>query len=242
MPEDLGKQIAPIRAVAEALGWPCIEVQGMEADDVIGTLTKHATERGVDSIVSTGDKDLAQLVNDHVIWYNTMSGDKLSPQGVKEKFGVSPDRIIDYLALMGDTVDNVPGVEKGGPKTAAKWIAEYGSLDGVIANAANIKGVVGENLRKALDWLPTGRMLVTVKCDVPLPFDFDTMHHKERDTAKLDQLYEQFGFKGMRAALAKSAGLALAPEAESSADTSATAVFKQADKDASATRWSSGEA
>ncbi len=244
MPEDLGKQIAPIREVAEALGWPCVEVAGMEADDVIGTLTKHATARGVDSIISTGDKDLAQLVNDSVIWYNTMSGDKLSPQGVKEKFGVLPDRIIDYLALMGDTVDNVPGVEKVGPKTAAKWIAEYGSLDGVIANAANIKGVVGENLRKALDWLPTGRVLVTVKCDVPLPFDFDTIDHKERDVARLDKLYEQFGFKGMRAALHKGAPSQtgnVISNPDSAGEESASAVFKQADKDASATRWSSGE-
>ena len=244
MPEDLGKQIAPIREVAEALGWPCVEVAGMEADDVIGTLTKHATARGVNSIISTGDKDLAQLVNDSVIWYNTMSGDKLSPQGVKEKFGVLPERIIDYLALMGDTVDNVPGVEKVGPKTAAKWIAEYGSLDGVMANAANIKGVVGENLRKALDWLPTGRVLVTVKCDVPLPFDFDTIGHKERDVARLDKLYEQFGFKGMRAALHKGAppqtGTVIS-NPDSSGEKSASAVFKQADKDASATRWSSGE-
>ena len=239
MPEDLAHQIGHIREVAEALGWPCIEVAGMEADDVIGTLTKHAVARGVDTIISTGDKDLAQLIEDGVLWYNTMSNEKLGVVGITEKFGVPPNRIIDYLALMGDTVDNVPGVEKVGPTTAAKWIAEYGSLDGVMANAANIKGVVGENLRKALEWLPTGRVLVTVKCDVPLPFDFDTIDHKERDIAKLDKLYEHFGFKGMRAALHKGAGPHpnLPPQAGEGAD---SAVFKQAEKDSGAARWSAG--
>ena len=242
MPEDLGKQIAPIREVAEALGWPCIEVAGMEADDVIGTLTKHALARGVDTIISTGDKDLAQLIEDGVLWYNTMSNEKLGVQGITEKFGVPPNRIIDYLALMGDTVDNVPGVEKVGPKTAAKWIAEYGSLDGVMANAANIKGVVGENLRKALDWLPTGRVLVTVKCDVPLAFDFDTIDHKERDIAKLDRLYEGFGFKGMRAALHKPSANSPQPFTGEGAEGGRRedTVFKQAEKDSGAARWSAG--
>lgn len=266
MPEDLAHQIGHIREVAEALGWPCIEVPGMEADDVIGTLTRHAVARGVQTIISTGDKDLAQLIEEGVLWYNTMSGEKLGVAGITEKFGVPPNRIIDYLALMGDNVDNVPGVEKVGPKTAAKWIAEYGSLDGVIANAANIKGVVGENLRKALDWLPTGRVLVTVKCDVPLDFDFDTIDHKARDIAKLDALYESFGFKSMRAALHKDASplLQSAPSAASEGRSAGTehaprnphftpnplpqtgeganqAVFKQAAKDTGASRWSSGE-
>ena len=146
MPEDLGKQIAPIRELAEALGWPCVVVDGMEADDIIGTLSKHATARGVETIIGTGDKDLAQLVDESVVLVNTMSNETLDIEGVKNKFGVPPDRIIDYLTLMGDTVDNVPGVEKVGPKTAAKWIAEYGSLDGVIANAANIKVRLQANL------------------------------------------------------------------------------------------------
>ena len=251
MPDDLGRQIAPIREVAEALGWPCVEVAGMEADDVIGTLTRHAVKRGVETIISTGDKDLAQLVEDGVLWYNTMSNERLGVAGITEKFGVPPDRIIDYLALMGDNVDNVPGVEKVGPKTAAKWIAEYGSLDGVIANAANIKGVVGENLRRALDWLPTGRTLVTLKCDVPLPFDFDTIGHKERDIAKLDKLYEHFGFKGMRAALHKgdtnsgtNSPLPVSREAHLGnveGGRGEAPVFKQAEKDTGAARWSAGE-
>lgn len=231
MPEELAAQMVPLRETIEALGWPCVMVDGVEADDVIGTLTKHATARGVSTIVSTGDKDLAQLVDEGVTWYNTMSNEKLDVAGVKEKFGVPPDRIIDYLALMGDAVDNVPGVEKVGPKTAAKWLAEYDSLDGVMANAANIKGVVGENLRKALDWLPTARELVTVKCDVPLPLEFDQLAYKAPDAAKLDKLYEGFGFRGLRAAL----GVAKTVETPDS-----TPVFKQAQKDASATRWSAG--
>ncbi|MBL8510785.1 MAG: DNA polymerase I [Betaproteobacteria bacterium] len=235
MPEDLAAQLAPMREVIEALGWPCVVVDGMEADDVIGTLAAHASARGVKSVISTGDKDLAQLVNEQVTLINTMSNERLDINGVKEKFGVPPDRIIDYLALMGDTVDNVPGVDKVGPKTAAKWIAEYGSLDGVMAQAGSIKGVVGENLRKALDWLPTGRALVTVKCDVPLDFDFDDLGFKAIDVEKLDALYERFGFRSLRAALR--AGNSAAPEAAPKAGKEA-AVFKQADKDASAVRWS----
>ncbi len=239
MPDDLRSQIPHIRETAEALGWPCILIPGMEADDVIGTLTKHAVARGVETIISTGDKDLAQLIEDGVYWYNTMSNEKLGVAGITEKFGVPPNRIVDYLTLMGDSVDNVPGVDKVGPKTAAKLIAEYGSLDGIIANADKIKGVVGENLRKALDWLPTGKTLVTVKCDVPLDFDFDTIDHKERDVAKLDSLYESYGFKSMRAALHKGKG---GESAGASGDAAQGAVFKQAAKDTGATRWSSGTA
>jgi DNA polymerase I len=232
MPEDLAAQLPALRETIEALGWPCVVVDGVEADDVIGTLARHASARGVKTMVSTGDKDLAQLVNEQVTLVNTMSNERLDIEGVKTKFGVPPDRIIDYLALMGDTVDNVPGVEKVGPKTAAKWIAEYGSLDGVMTNATNIKGVVGENLRKALDWLPTGRILVTVKCDVPLAIEFDELGYKPADVEKLDALFEKFGFKGMRAALGKTS------KTETAAENS---VFKQADKDATASRWSSGE-
>jgi DNA polymerase I len=238
MPEDLRAQIEPIREAAEALGWPCVVVDGFEADDVIGTLSKHAADRGVKTVISTGDKDLAQLVNEKVMLVNTMSNERLGIEGVKEKYGVPPDRIIDYLALMGDTVDNVPGVDKVGPKTAAKWIAEYGSLDGVVANANNIKGVVGENLKKALDFLPLGRELVTVKCDVPLPFDFDNLGFRHPDVPKLDVLYERFGFKSMRAELQK--GAEAKPEAGAN-EAAADSVFKQADKDATASRWSSGE-
>jgi DNA polymerase-1 len=168
MPDDLRAQIDPIHEVVRLLGWPVLEVPGVEADDVIGTLAREAAASGHRVVISTGDKDLAQLVTPHVSLYNTMSGEWLDEAGVMAKFGVPPERIVDYLTLMGDTVDNVPGVEKVGPKTAAKWIAEHGSLDGVIAAAGAIKGVAGENLRKALDWLPTGRRLVTVKLDCDL--------------------------------------------------------------------------
>jgi DNA polymerase-1 len=181
MPEPLAVQIEPMIETIRALGWPVVVVDGVEADDVIGTLVRAASARGWDSVISTGDKDLTQLVDDSVLWVNTMSGDKLDPAGVKAKFGVPPDRIIDYLALMGDAVDNVPGVDKVGPKTACKLIEQYGSLENVIAHADEVKGVVGENLRKAAGWLPTGRKLVTVKTDVALPFEMESLQDKGAD-------------------------------------------------------------
>ena len=168
MPDDLSLQIDPIHEVVRLLGWPVLEVPGVEADDVIGTLACAAAKSGHHVVISTGDKDLAQLVTPQIMLINTMSGEQLDVEGVIAKFGVPPERIIDYLTLVGDSVDNVPGVEKVGPKTAAKWIGEHGSLDGVIANADKIKGVAGDNLRKALDWLPMGRKLVTVKVDCDL--------------------------------------------------------------------------
>ena len=168
MPEDLARQIEPIHEVVRALGWPILMVEGIEADDVIGTLACEATGRGMKTIVSTGDKDLAQLVNDQVTLVNTMSNETLDRAGVIAKFGVPPEGIIDYLTLVGDTVDNVPGVDKVGPKTAVKWLTQYGNLDGVLAHAAEIGGVVGENLRRALEWLPLSRQLVTVRCDCDL--------------------------------------------------------------------------
>jgi len=235
IPEDLAAQIAPLKEAIAALGWPVVVVDGVEADDVIGTLAAHASARDVDTVISTGDKDLAQLVDDKVTLVNTMSNEKLDRAGVAAKFGVPPERIVDYLALMGDSVDNVPGVEKVGPKTAAKWIAEYGSLDGVVANAATIKGVVGENLRKALDWLPTGRVLVTVKRDVELPIDFDALSFAEQDQEQLAGLYERFGFKSLREALFRS---------DSGKDAGVvrkeSAVHAQGRRDSDAARWSTG--
>ncbi len=235
IPEDLAAQIAPLKEAIAALGWPIVTVDGFEADDVIGTLAAHASARGVETVISTGDKDLAQLVDGNVTLVNTMSNEKLDSAGVQQKFGVPPERIVDYLALMGDAVDNVPGVEKVGPKTAVKWIAEYGSLDGVIANANNIKGVVGENLRKALDWLPTGRVLVTVKRDVALPLDFDALSFIAPNNEQLDGLYARFGFKSLREALTRAdAGK------ESSDVREESAVHAQGRKDSNAVRWSSG--
>ena len=169
MPEDMVRQIEPIHTGIAASGWPILMVDGVEADDVIGTLARQAAAQGIKVVISTGDKDLAQLVDPLITLVNTMSNETLDEAGVLAKFGVPPERIVDYLTLVGDTADNVPGVAKVGPKTAIKWLAQYGSLDGVIAAAADIGGVVGENLRNALDFLPLGRKLVTVRCDLDLP-------------------------------------------------------------------------
>ncbi len=214
MPEDLAAQIEPIHALVRALGWPLLMVDGVEADDVIGTLTTRASSEGMRAVVSTGDKDLAQLVDPNVSLVNTMSNEVLDEAGVLAKFGVPPARIVDYFALVGDSVDNVPGVEKVGPKTAAKWIQQYGSLDDIVRNAADIGGVVGENLRKTLDWLPLGRKLLTVKCDVELPFALETLAPQSEDTAALGQWFERMGFKTWLQEL-KSSALADPATAES---------------------------
>ena len=195
MPDELGQQIAPLMEAIHALGLPLLQIEGVEADDVIGTLARQAEGAGISTVVSTGDKDLAQLVSEHVTLVNTMSGERLDPAGVEAKFGVPPSRMLDYLALVGDAVDNVPGVDKVGPKTAVKWLQQYGSLDGVVANAAQIKGVVGDNLRKSLDWLPKAKTLVTVKCDVALPLRPEDLAPQPRYEAKLAELFARFGFR-----------------------------------------------
>ena len=198
MPEDLVKQIEPIHAMVKALGWPVLMVSGVEADDVIGTLACQATQAGWDTIISTGDKDLAQLVNPSVTLINTMTNEKLDIEGVKEKFGVPPELIVDYLSIIGDAVDNVPGVPKAGPKTANKWLAEFGNLDNLIANADQVKGVVGENLRASLDWLPQARQLITVKTDCDLSPHLpglDDLHAKSEDAPLLRELFERYAFK-----------------------------------------------
>ncbi len=237
MPDALREQIAPIHEVVRLLGWPILEVPGIEADDAIGTLARVAAESGHSVIVSTGDKDLAQLVTQDVTLINTMSNETLDVAGVQAKFGVPPDRIIDYLTLMGDAVDNVPGVDKVGPKTAAKWIAEYGSLDGVIANADKIKGVAGENLRKALDWLPMGRKLVTVKLDcdlaghVPQWPALDALALKEVDKAGLQDFYTRNGFKTW---LKELTGETAAPAAKAKPATASGDLFADAPAPSSA--------
>jgi DNA polymerase I len=194
MPEALAAQIEPLKEAAAALGWPVLAVEGVEADDVIATLAEQAKRLGWRTVISTGDKDLAQLVDGNVTLVNTMTNETLDAEGVRQKFGVAPERIVDYLALTGDAVDNVPGVDKVGPKTAAKWIQQYGSLDEVMARAGEIGGAVGENLRKALDWLPKGRRLLTVKRDVGLPVSPEDLDGRS-DEAKLRALYERFGFR-----------------------------------------------
>jgi DNA polymerase I len=201
MPEPLVQQIEPIHEVVRLLGWPVLVVPGIEADDAIGTLARVAAESGHQVVISTGDKDLAQLVNAQVTLINTMSNERLDAAGVMAKFGVPPERIVDYLTLMGDAVDNVPGVEKVGPKTAARWIAEHGSLQGVIDAADGIKGAVGENLRRVLDWLPTAQRLVTVRLDcdlaghVPGWPGLDALALKPADREALRAFYARYGFK-----------------------------------------------
>ncbi|MDR2926373.1 MAG: DNA polymerase I [Azoarcus sp.] len=195
MPDDLVAQVAPLHEAVRAEGWPLLSVAGVEADDVIGTLARLAGERGWETVISTGDKDLTQLVRPGVLWVNTMSGEALDEAGVEARFGVLPSRIVDYLALVGDAVDNVPGVEKCGPKTAAKWLAEYGSLDNLMARADEMGGKAGENLRGHLDFLPLARRLVTVDTHVALPCGLDELAPREPDLQALAALYERFEFK-----------------------------------------------
>jgi len=195
MPDDLSAQVEPMLAIVGALGFPILRVPGVEADDVIGTLAVQAQALGIEVLVSTGDKDMAQLVSPHVTLINTMSNTVMDGDGVMAKFGVRPDQIVDFLTLTGDTVDNVPGVSKCGPKTAAKWLAEYGTLDGVIANAAKVGGKIGECLRDALPLLPLSRELVTIKTDVPLEFGPTDLAQRPADTAQLRELYTRYEFK-----------------------------------------------
>jgi DNA polymerase-1 len=195
MPDDLSAQAEPLRQAVEDIGWPVLVVDGVEADDVIATLAEQAKARGWRTVISTGDKDLTQLVDARTLWVNTMSNEKLDVEGVKQKFGVAPERIVDYLALIGDQIDNIPGVDKVGPKTACKWIVQFGSLEGVMEHANEISGLAGENLRKVLDWLPRARELLTVKRDVPLEVQLDDLAVRPADPAKLRSVYERFGFK-----------------------------------------------
>ena len=243
MPEDLARQIEPIHRAVRLLGWPVIELPGIEADDVIGTLARAAARRGGRVLVSTGDKDLAQLVTPQVTLINTMTNERLDVAGVAEKFGVPPERIVDYLTLVGDAVDNVPGVDKVGPKTAARWIAEHGSLEGVMAAAAQIKGVAGENLRRALDWLPTGRRLVTVHCDCdlaealpgwPEESAWARLEWRDVDRPALLDFYAHHGFREARRALEGQVGAvadAAPPAANAAAvEAAAPAVPRIVDK------------
>ncbi|WP_083340935.1 DNA polymerase I [Chromobacterium amazonense] len=199
MPEELASQITAVHDVVQASGWPMLVVPGVEADDVIGTLARSAAAAGMKVIVSTGDKDMAQLVTPDITLVNTMTNELLDEAGVKEKFGVPPSLIIDYLTLIGDKVDNVPGVDKCGPKTAVKWLEEYGSLDAIIAQAGNVGGKVGENLRAALDWLPMGKRLITIDCAVDLshdlPHGLPGLQHGQKDKPRLAELFQDLGFR-----------------------------------------------
>ncbi|PUE30016.1 DNA polymerase I [Limnohabitans sp. JirII-29] len=229
MPDDLRSQIEPIHQMVRMLGWTVLDVPGVEADDVIATLAVTAAQQGMTVVVSSGDKDLSQLVNEHITIMDTMNGKKRDVAGVTAEFGVPPSLMIDFQTLVGDTVDNVPGVPKVGPKTAAKWLMEYGSLDALLQNADAIKGVAGENLRQAREWLVTGRQLVTMKTDcdlsdhVPGLPALDALHLAEPDKPALKTFYETYGFKG----LARAMGEALASPWASAADTHSSGAGDQ---------------
>src|SRR5450830_1435205 len=207
MPDDLRLQIEPIHEVVRLLGWKVLAVPGVEADDEIGTLAVTAAEQGIEVIVSSGDKDLAQLVNAHITIIDTMNGKRRDVAGVQAEFGVPPHLMVDFQTLVGDPIDNVPGVPKVGPKTAARWLQQYGSLDAVVAHAEDIAGAVGENLKKSLDWLPLGRQLLTIKTDcdlngwVPDLPALDSIATGAVDTAALAIFYDKYGFKGLARAI-----------------------------------------
>lgn len=195
MPDDLREQIAPIHEIVKAMGLPLLCVDDVEADDVIGTLAKQATAAGIETVISTGDKDMAQLVSEHVTLVNTMNNSKTDIAAVQEKFGLTPQQIVDYLALMGDKVDNIPGVDSVGPKTATKLLQQYGSLQGVIEHADEVKGKLGEKLRAAVDALPLSYQLATIKMDVELDFTPETLDMQAADNQKLAELYRRYEFK-----------------------------------------------
>lgn len=203
MPDDMRSQIKPLYEVVESMGLPLLIVEGVEADDVIGTLSVHASQAGLETIISTGDKDMAQLVNEQVTLVNTMTNTVMDVQGVVDKFGVPPERIIDYLALVGDTSDNIPGVPSCGPKTAIKWLTAHGSLQGVMDNADSIKGKIGEKLRNALPHLPMSQDLATIRLDVELPKPLEELTIGEPDLETLATLYEELEFKTWRRDLAE---------------------------------------
>lgn len=211
MPEELRVQIEPLHQLIAAMGLPILKIEGVEADDVIGTLARQAAEQGIETVISTGDKDMAQLVNEHVTLVNTMNNSKMDVQGVVDKFGIPPELIIDYLALIGDTVDNIPGVPKVGPKTALKWLQEYESLEGIKTNADSIKGKVGENLRAALEQLPLSYQLATIKLDVPLDKGPAEYFLQAPDKEALIAHYTELEFKAwLEELLSESSGSAVA--------------------------------
>ena len=194
MPDDLRVQIKPLHDLIRAMGLPLIMESGVEADDVLGALAQHAEQQGFKVIISTGDKDMAQLVTDHIILENTMTNTRMDIQGVIDKFGVKPEQIVDYLALMGDTSDNIPGVPKVGPKTAAKWLEQYQTLENLVANADKITGKIGENLRASLGQFPIAKQLTTIKCDLDLPYDMDYLKRNTIDNDALKIVLAELGF------------------------------------------------
>jgi DNA polymerase I len=213
MPDDLRAQTEPLLEAVEALGLPLLRISGVEADDVIGTLACRAASAGQQVLISTGDKDMAQLVNEHITLVNTMSGTVLDRAGVKAKFDVFPEQIIDYLALVGDSSDNIPGIDKVGPKTAAKWLNKYGTLDALLAHAAEIEGKVGDNLRAGLTTLALSRQLATIRCDLELPLDDAGLVRRDADNARLRALYRRLELRSLLQQLEAGAATATAATA-----------------------------
>lgn len=218
MPDDLARQIEPIHQIVRAMGLPLLIVPGVEADDVIGTLADEATTKKIDVVISTSDKDMAQLVSDHVSLIDTMSDTHTDRDEVVAKYGVTPEQIIDYLALVGDSADNIPGVNNCGPKTAAKWLHAHGNIDNLIAHADQIKGKIGEHLRNALDQLPLSRKLATIKLDVELDFGLETLEDEPQDSGTLLALFKEFEFRGWVAELSEQIDKAEQPDTTNTSD------------------------
>ncbi|HDH02941.1 MAG TPA: DNA polymerase I, partial [Actinobacteria bacterium] len=195
MPDELREQVATIHEIVDAMGLPRLVIDGVEADDVIGTLATQASDQGMDTLVCTGDKDLAQLVDDHVTLINTMNDTRLDADGVQEKFGVPPQGIVDYLMLVGDSSDNIPGVPKVGPKTAVKWLAEYRSLEELVSRAGEVGGKVGEHLRAAIDQCPMTRELVTIRRGVELGQGPRDLERRPPDRKRLRELFTKLEFR-----------------------------------------------
>jgi DNA polymerase-1 len=212
MPDELHSQIEPIHAIIQAMGLPMLVIDGVEADDVIGTLATHATAKGIRTLISTGDKDLAQLVNEHVTLLNTMNNEALDHEGVTRKFGLPPERIVEYLALTGDKADNIPGVPGVGPKTAVKWLQEYGSLAGLLAHQDEVGGKIGERLRENLDQLELSRELASIKCDVALNVEIAELVHKQENLAELHALFSNLEFKSWIKEIEHKGGQSAVPE------------------------------
>src|SRR5688572_12766483 len=197
MPDELRSQLQPLLEAVKGMGLPLLRIDGVEADDVIGTLAKQAAAADIDVLISTGDKDMAQLVNERIMLVNTMSNTRLDRAGVKNKFDVFPEQIIDYLALVGDTSDNIPGIPKVGPKTAAKWLGQYTTLDKLVADAANVSGKVGENLRAGLGTLELARKLATIRTDLELPMSLDDLKRRPADIDALRALYTRLELRSL---------------------------------------------
>ena len=219
MPDDLRVQIEPLIAAIEAMGIAVLRVPNVEADDVIGTLAARASAHGIPTLISTTDKDMTQLVvDDAVLITNTMTNTELDERGVQDKFGVRPDQIIDFLTLVGDASDNIPGVTGVGPKTAAKWLSDYGTLDNLIAHSDEIAGKVGERLRAARADLPLFKQLVTIKCDLDLEIGLDSLERRAPDRAKLRELFDRLEMRAALRKLGDEAGAASASPAAAAAD------------------------